>query len=101
MKKKTLIALSSFHLHPYPNMPSRFAASLAILAFALCLVIGCVQADNTFMTTISRALLAMVGTLVVGFIVGHAGQRMIDERVGQMKAASEKNAEAKNAADGR
>ena len=82
-------------------MPSRFAASLAILAFALCLIIGVVQADNTFLTTISRALVAMVGTLVVGFIVGHAGQRMIDERVAQMKAAAGRNTEAENAADGR
>ncbi len=82
-------------------MPSRFAASLAILAFALCLIIGVVQADNTFLTTISRALVAMVGTLVVGYIVGHAGQRMIDERVVQMKAVSDKNTEAEKPANGR
>lgn len=82
-------------------MPARFAASLAVLAFALCLIVGVVQADNTFLTTISRALLAMVGTLVVGLIVGHAGQRMIDERMVQLKAAADKNTEAEKPADGR
>jgi NhaP-type Na+/H+ or K+/H+ antiporter len=74
-------------------MPSRFAASLAILAFAICLVVGAFQADNPFGTTITRALVAMVGTLVVGTVVGWAGQKMIDERIGQIKASSDKMAE--------
>jgi putative Mn2+ efflux pump MntP len=74
-------------------MPSRLAATLAMLAFAICLVIGAFQADNTFSTTITRALTAMVGTLVVGLIVGWAGQKMIDERIAQLKAASEKNSQ--------
>jgi hypothetical protein len=75
------------------NLPSRFAASLAVLAFAICLVVGAFQADNPFGTTITRALLAMLGTLVVGMVVGWAGQKMIEERIGQLKATSDKIAE--------
>jgi NhaP-type Na+/H+ or K+/H+ antiporter len=82
-------------------MITRFAASLAILAFAICLVAGGLEADNPFGTTITRALLAMMGTLVVGLVVGWAGQKMINERMEQIKAAAAKNSEAKNAPDDR
>lgn len=92
-------------------MPQRLAASLAVLAFAVCLVIGGLQAGNTFTTTVTRALLAMVGTLVVGRVVGAMGQRMLDENVRQAAAkdaatgpgapGGEKNTEAENAAPGR
>lgn len=62
-------------------MPKRIAAATALLAFALCLVIGGVQADNPFTTTVSRALIAMLGTLVVGLIVGAMAQKMLDENL--------------------
>ena len=60
---------------------------MAMLAFALSLFIGGIQTDNPFTTTVSRALVAMVGTFVIGLIVGSMGQKMIDEN---MKTAKEK-----------
>ncbi|HLL91013.1 MAG TPA: hypothetical protein VK324_17060 [Tepidisphaeraceae bacterium] len=91
-------------------MPQRLAGSLAILAFAVCLLIGGLQAGNTFTTTIVRALVAMAGTFVVGLVVGAMGQRMLDENVKQAAAAAKdaaavaaagKIGEAENASTGR
>jgi predicted PurR-regulated permease PerM len=67
------------------NMPQRLAATLALLAFAVCLVIGALQAGNTFITTVCRALAAMVGTYVIGLTVGWMGQKMIEENVNGKK----------------
>lgn len=61
-------------------MARRLAASLSLLVFATCLVAG-LQADNPLATVLSRALLAMAGTLVIALIVGTMAQRMIDENV--------------------
>jgi NhaP-type Na+/H+ or K+/H+ antiporter len=61
-------------------MTSRIAATLSLVAFAMCLLIG-IQAGNSFATTIQRALVAMAGTYVIGLIVGAMGQRMLDENV--------------------
>ena len=61
-------------------MSNRIAATLAIVAFAMCLMIG-IQAQNSFATTIQRALVAMAGTYVIGLVVGAMGQRMIDENI--------------------
>ncbi|HEX2972757.1 MAG TPA: hypothetical protein VHP11_10515 [Tepidisphaeraceae bacterium] len=61
-------------------MPNRIAASLALVAFAMCLLVG-LQADNTFSTTILRALLAMGGTYVIGLVLGMMGGRMLDENL--------------------
>ena len=61
-------------------MPKRLAAAFALIVFALCLVLG-IQANNSFSTTLSRALIAMAGTLVVGLILGAVAQRMLDENL--------------------
>jgi NhaP-type Na+/H+ or K+/H+ antiporter len=61
-------------------MGNRIAAMLSLVAFAMCLLIG-IQAQNSFATTIRRALVAMAGTYFIGLIVGAMGQRMIDENV--------------------
>lgn len=61
-------------------MPKRFAAVCALIAFAFCLVLG-MRADNTFSTTVTRALVAMAGTFAVGIVLGAAGQRMLDENI--------------------
>ena len=61
-------------------MSNRIAATLALVAFAMCLLIG-IQAQNSFATTIQRALAAMAGTYVIGLVVGAMGQRMIDENL--------------------
>lgn len=59
-------------------MNKRIAAAMALVAFALCLAAG-IMADNSFATTVSRALGAMFVTLVVGQIVGAMAQKMLDE----------------------
>ena len=61
-------------------MPRRFAAVCALVVFALCLVLG-MRAQNTFSTTVSRAMLAMAGTFVVGLVLGSVAQRMLDENL--------------------
>lgn len=67
-------------------MPRRLAAVSSLIVFALCLVLG-LRADNTFATTLTRALVAMAGAFVVGLGVGHVAQRMLDEN---LKVAEER-----------
>jgi uncharacterized membrane protein len=62
-------------------MAQRIAGVLSLLAFAVCLVVGTLQAGNDFGTTVYRALAAMAVTLVIGLVVGAMAQRMIDENI--------------------
>jgi hypothetical protein len=62
-------------------MPTRLAAILALLVFAICLVVGGLEAGNTFTTTVARALAAMGGTFLLGLMMGAMGQKMIDENL--------------------
>ena len=71
-------------------MANRIAGILALIAFTLCLLIGAFDAGNPFTTVVYRGLLAMLGTYVVGYIVGIAAERMLAENV----AAEEKRLEA-------
>lgn len=66
-------------------MPQKVAAILAMIAFAMCLVIGGLQAGNPFSTTVLRALVAMAGTFVVGLVLGAMGQKMLAENVASKK----------------
>ena len=63
-------------------LPSRgnFPPAL-IAAFAICLLIGAFEADNSFSTTVQRALVAMVVTLLVGLLIGAMAQKMLDENL--------------------
>jgi hypothetical protein len=58
----------------------RFAGVCALIVFAFCLVLG-IRADNTFSTTVTRALAAMAGTFAIGLVLGWAAQRMLDENI--------------------
>ena len=69
------------------NMPKQFAAILALIAFALTVVVG-VQAGNSFTTTLFRALVAMAGSYVIGLILGFALQRMLEDN---LKAQQQKS----------
>ena len=62
-------------------MAKRISASLSLIAFAICLLIGAFEADNTFATTVQRALVAMMVTLIVGLIIGAMAQKMLDENL--------------------
>ena len=65
---------------------------MSLVAFALCLAVG-LAADNPLGTTLSRALVALVGTLVIGLLVGTMAQKMLEESVAgaQRKRAAEKS----------
>jgi NhaP-type Na+/H+ or K+/H+ antiporter len=54
---------------------------MSLLVFTVCLVIGGLGAQNTFSTTVSRALTAMMATLVIGLVLGAMGRRMLDENL--------------------
>jgi hypothetical protein len=51
-----------------------------MIVFAFCVVQG-MLAHNSFSTTVSRALLAMVVTFGVGLAIGWAADRMLDENL--------------------
>jgi ABC-type nickel/cobalt efflux system permease component RcnA len=61
----------------------RMAAVMALVAFALCVVVGMVEADNPFGTTVQRALVAMAGTMVIGLGVGWCFRQMMKESLSQ------------------
>ena len=65
-------------------MVRRIAATLSLVAFALCIVMG-IMAENPFVTTLSRGLKAMLVTFFVGLIVGGMAQRMLDENLAAAK----------------
>jgi hypothetical protein len=61
-------------------MVRRVAGSLALLAFAVCLVAS-MNAGNSTATVLSNALAALGVTFVVGLAVGAMAQKMLDENV--------------------
>ena len=71
-------------------MVRRIAATMALIAFALCLVMGIV-AENDYVTTVSRALKAMAVTFFVGLVVGSMAQRMLDENLSVIEKKPEIN----------
>jgi len=60
-------------------MPTRVAGILALVAFALCLLVGGFEAGNGFGATVALALKAMAATFVVGYAIGWAAQRSVGE----------------------
>ena len=62
-------------------MPQRIAASLAFIAFALCLFVGCFHTGNSFGTAVGRALAAMAVTFIIGLVVGTMAERMLRENL--------------------
>lgn len=63
---------------PTDVLPKQLAAAGAGVAFLACLVIG-LQADNPTATVLWRAIVAMGGVFVVGYVVGLLAQRMLDD----------------------
>ena len=62
-------------------MIQRIACSMAFLVFAVCLVVGGMEADNSFATTVGRAVVAMLATLVIGLIIGAMASKMLEENL--------------------
>lgn len=68
-------------------MPSRMiACSLALLAFAAAIVAG-VAVGNPAITTLWRALLAMVACYAVGALAGRLAEHALHEHIDQYKQA--------------
>jgi len=72
---------------------------MSLIIFAACLLIG-IQAENSFGTTIGRALVAMAGTFVIGLIIGAMAQKMLDENLAQQEQ-KDKNGSSQNPISGR
>jgi len=60
---------------------NRMAGATALLVFVVCLVVGGIQADNSFATTVERALTAMAVTLVIGLVLGAMARKMLEENL--------------------
>jgi len=80
-------------------MARTLAGIMGLLAFAVCLMTG-IAVGNTFTTAVWRAIVAMVGTCVIGLIIGTMGQKMIDEqkvaeRLAQETPGADQTAEEK------
>ena len=74
-------------------MPKRIAATLSLIAFAVCLLIGAFEAGNGFTTVVQRALWAMVVTLLLGLVIGAMAQKMLDENLGENLRPQEEKVE--------
>lgn len=61
-------------------MPNRIAGILALVAFAMCLLVGGFEANNPFTTVVKRGLVALFGTYVVGYIIGIAAEHLLSEQ---------------------
>jgi ACR3 family arsenite efflux pump ArsB len=72
-------------------MVNRMAGVTALLVFVVCLVVGGIGADNTFETTVERALTAMAVTLVIGLVIGAMTRKMLEENVKSEEEKIKKN----------
>lgn len=67
-------------------MTRRIAASVALIAFGMSLVLG-LRAENSFVTVVGRALLALGVTFVIGLVVGVMLEKMLSENVKDVAGA--------------
>ncbi|WP_428939478.1 glycine zipper domain-containing protein [Fontivita pretiosa] len=61
-------------------MTQRIAAAVALVVFVVCLLAGA-AAGNAFSTIVTRAMLAMAVTAVIGLIIGVMARRMLEENL--------------------
>lgn len=92
-------------------MANRVGGILALIAFAVCLLVGTLEAGNAFSTVVIRALAAMLGLYVIGYLLGVAAEHMMAEhaqtlekeltakRMAALTAAAEKNSAAAQEAE--
>jgi NhaP-type Na+/H+ or K+/H+ antiporter len=66
-------------------MTRRLAGAVSLIVFAACLLIGGIQADNPFTTTVLRALTAMAVTFVIGLVIGWMAERMLQENLQEIE----------------
>ena len=80
-------------------MSRKIAASSALLVFGISILLG-LRAENTFGTTLSRALMAMGATFVIGLVVGAMADKMMAENLSLVEKKI-KNSEMKTGAEDR
>jgi hypothetical protein len=80
-------------------MIQRIAACLSLIAFTVCLLVGGLEAGNSFTTTVWRALEAMGATLVVGMILGTMAKAMLEENAKMAREKSKNNASKSTGGD--
>jgi len=80
-------------------MIQRIAGAVSLIAFAVCLLVGGMEADNPFYITVTRALEAMAGTLLVGLVIGAMAKAMLDENLTMEREKIKKNQPKSGAAD--
>lgn len=61
-------------------MGQRLAGCMALVAFMFCVIAG-INVGNPFGTVVTRALLAMLATFVIGLVIGSMAQKMLDENI--------------------
>ena len=74
-------------------MARKIATASALLVFAVSILLG-MAAENTFTTTVSRALQGMAITFVVGMVIGAMAERMVQENLSRTSGKN-KNSEVK------
>lgn len=74
-------------------MPPRVGAVLGLVAFAYTLLAGLMQTDNAFTTIVLRAIVAMIGTVIVGYVLGWIAQAMLNENVRTIEQNLKKEAD--------
>lgn len=80
-------------------MTRKIAASSALLVFGISILLG-LRAENTFSTTLSRALMAMGATFVIGLVVGVMADKMMAENL-SLAEKKIKNSDMKTGAEDR
>jgi positive regulator of sigma E activity len=66
-------------------MANRIACILSLMTFVLTLTVGTFVAQNTFGTSVLRALGAMLCMLVAGYVIGLMAERMLADHVKQQE----------------
>lgn len=79
-------------------MPTRIAGACALLGFAIAILLG-LAAENTFATTVWRALVTMAGTFAVGLVLGAMLDKMAQESQALRLEKKEKSSGQKPGAD--
>jgi branched-subunit amino acid ABC-type transport system permease component len=62
-------------------MPNRLAGILGLVAFSYALLSGLMEADNSFSAIVLNALGALLGTMIVGYVLGLVAQAMLNENL--------------------
>lgn len=81
-------------------MAVRIAGACSIAVFAMCLMVGHFTASNSFETSVARALAAMVGTLVIGLVLGKMAERMLIEATSSSAGGGKKVVQTPQPPDG-